>query len=176
MFASDDILGSFKPLTSEQLKSNARFIAAWLSPALLVAASVVAAVISGIIWISSCVTLLCLLAWIFIPKRLHLVYTPRFSGQYNFLRFFVGGFLVYKGVAWRSLFGLYTRIPFHPFYHISESTFGWVALTSSLAIAVASNIKLTYTTNVQIADFIGIIEIFAAALTVGSIMFLALYT
>lgn len=99
-----------------------------------------------------------------------------FGIKYNLLRLLICGAFVYSGVAWRGLFGLYNRLRWNNGWDMSISSFGWWILAISLLITILCKLSLYRIVDVQVADFVGILELTALGIFIGSIMFLLLYT
>ncbi|MGN0228851.1 MAG: hypothetical protein ACI4BH_03480, partial [Muribaculaceae bacterium] len=123
--------------------------------------------VSGVIW---------LCAVIFVASIRDVKYVPKFGIKYNLMRFLIGGFLVYSSVAWRGLLGIYNRVVINVACEVSISAFGWAVMAISLVITLISKLSLYRIEDVQMADLVGIIEMAALAIFLGSIMFILLYT
>lgn len=102
---------------------------------------------------------------------LRLVVSP-----YNILRTVICGFLVYGGVGWRGLLGFYNYLSWKQGCDMYITSYGWTLLSISLIITLITKLSLYRIVDVQVADLIGIIEITALGIFIGSIMFLFLYT
>lgn len=172
---SDNIFGTFRPLTAARIKGNAKFVALWLAPFLICIAGVVVAVKTGIIWIGAASGAICVCALIFVASLRNVKYVPAFGIKYNLLRLTICGLIIYGGVAWRSLLGLYFRLSIKNGCDWCISSFGWTTMALSFAIMLISKLSLFRIVNAHVADIIGIIEVFALTVFIGSIMFMLLY-
>lgn len=173
---NNDIFGTFRSLTPEQIKCNARFVANWVVGLSIVIAGVAIAVWTGIVWIGPVFAIVGLCPLFFAPRARNIRYTPRFGMKYNMLRLVIWGFVVYGGVGWRGLLGFYNYLKWKQDWDISLAYYGWTVLAISLIITLITNLSLYRTGNVQVADLAGIIEMTASGIFIGSIMFLLLYT
>lgn len=172
----DSIFGSFMPLSQEELKMNSKFMALWATGIALLAVGVGIAVKTGIIWIAVFSAIFALGVCIFLFQKFSFRFTPRFGVRYNFLRFLVGGFIVYRGTAWNGLFGLYQYLHFEKAWLMSAQTFAIITLICSVSIYILSNISLNHITDVLKADFLGLVEVLALVFAFGASFFLILYT
>ncbi|MGN1266059.1 MAG: hypothetical protein ACI4UL_09615 [Muribaculaceae bacterium] len=173
---SNGIFGTFRPLTAAQIKGNAIFVAAWSASFMIVVVGVALAVVTGIIWIGAASAAICVCLLCFVARIRNLKYVPKFGIKYNLMRMLIGGSLVYSSVAWRGLLGIYFRIVDNGWWNVPISTYGWALMWISLAITLLSKISLYRIEDVQVADLVGVIEVTALAILVGSIMFILLYT
>lgn len=172
----NDIFGSFTPMSPEQIKGNIKFVSLWLTPFLIVFAGVLGAVTIGNVWIAATAGVICVSTLIFIASIKNVKYVPQFSFSYNLLRALICGFLVYGGSAWGGLLGIYNFFVMEDGRDMSTSLFSLIVMAISLAIILISKYILYNIANVQIADLVGLIEITALALFIGSLMFMLLYT
>lgn len=172
----NDIFGTFRPLTPAQMKGNAQFVALWSASLLIVLVGVVAAVRTGIVWIGVVAGGIWMGVIFLLANNRKVKYVPKFGVKYNLLRFLIGGYLVYSGAVWRGLLGCYCLLAAKEGWEMSLSAFGWTLMTTSLAITLISKWSLYRMADVQVADLVGVIEMTALAVFIGSIMFLLLYT
>lgn len=176
MNRSNDISGTFRPLTPAQIKGNALFVALWSATFLIVIVGVVLAVKTGLMWIAVVSGAMWVCALLLVANIRSVRYVPKFGRKYNILRSLFCGFLVYSGVAWRGLLGFYHRFVLMDERGMSISAFGWTVMAVSLTVMLISKLSLYRVANVHVADFIGAIEMMALAVFIGSIMFMLLYT
>lgn len=175
MVNNKDIFGIFRPLTPAQIKGNAKFVALWSAPALIIIAGVAAAVKTGIIWIAAASALVGLIAYMLVGRKRTIRYEPRFGIKFNMLRFILCGTIVYSGAGWRGLLSIYYRYVLDN-WSISLPAYGYTLMVLSLAITLATNLRLYRATDEHTADAIGIIETTALAIFLSSLMFLLFYT
>ena len=175
MINNEDIFGTFRPLTPAQIKGNAKFVALWSAPALIVIAGVVAAVKTGIIWIAAASALIWLITFMLVVRKCTIRYEPRFGIKFNMLRFIPCGAIVYGGIGWRGLLSIYHRyIMDH--WDLSLESYGNMLIALTLSVTLIVNLHLYQHKNRHTADAIGMIETAALALFLSSLMFRLLYT
>lgn len=167
-----EIFGTFQPLTKFQMRRNVITVSSYAATFLIIIVGMVFAVWSGNVWIGVSAAVIWICAVMYVASIRTLQYVPKFGKKYNLMRTLICGCLVYGGIAWRGLLGLYN----HLCLDISLSAFGWLVLCCSLFIAVISKLSLYRIVDVQIADFVGIVEVIEVGIFIGSIMFLLLYT
>lgn len=172
---SDNIFGTFRPLTPARIKGNAKFVALWMAPFLICIAGVVVALKTGIVWIGAVSGAICVGVLFVIASLRNIKYVPAFGKKYNLMRLFICGFIIYGGMAWRSLLGFYFHINKNDGCDMSISSFGWTAIALSFAIMLISKLSLFRIVDVYVADVVGIIEILALTGFIGSIMFTLLH-
>ena len=175
MINNEDIFGTFRPLTPAQIKGNAKFVALWSAPALIVIAGVVAAVNTGIIWIAAASALIWLIAFMLVVRKCTIRYEPRFGIKFNMLRFIPCGAIVYGGIGWRGLLSIYHRYIMEH-WNLSLESYGNMLIALTLSVTLIVNLHLYQHKNKHTADAIGIIETLALALFISSLMFRLLYT
>lgn len=169
------IFGTFRLLTPAQIMSNAKFVANWVVGYSIAIVGIVIAVRTGIVWIAPVFAIVGFFPLIFALRVRKNRYTPRFGKKYNMLRGVICGFLIYGDVGWRGLLGFYNYLRWKQGWDISISSYGWTILALSLSIALIFNLSLYRIVDVKVADLAGIIEMAAAGIFIGSIMFLILY-
>lgn len=172
---SDNIFGTFRPLTAAQIKDNAKFVALWSAPFLICIVGVVVAVKTGIVWIGAASGAICVSALIFVASLRNVKYVPAFGMKYNLLRVLICGLIIYGGVAWRSLLGFYFHLNMKYGSELSISSFAWMVMALSCAIMAIARLSLFRIVDVYVADIVGIIEVLALSGFIGSIMFMLLY-
>jgi len=166
------IFGTFRPLSQSEIRGNAIEVSLYAATLPVVIGGIALAVKFGRPWIGAIAGFIWLFLVIFVTKSRSQRYVSRFGSKYNVLRLLIGGFLVYTGVAWRGLLGFYNHL--EP--GVSLSVFGrWISVIS-LLVTLISNVALYRISDEQVADLIGVMEITALAIFIGSMMFLLLYT
>ncbi len=166
------IFGSFHPLSHSEIRGNAIVVSLYMAMLPVIIGGVALAVKSGNIWFGAFAGVIWLCLVIFVTKCRRRRYVSRFGNQYNAMRLLVCGFLVYTGVAWRGLLGIYNQLGLN----VALSAFGLWITGISILITLISNLTLYRIRDVQVADLVGVIETFALVIFIGSIMFLFLYT
>lgn len=172
----NDIFGTFRILTPTQIKRNAIYAAGWAVFFSITLVGVAIAVWTKIVWIAPAIFIIGLCVFCLIPGIHNIEYARKFSKKYNILRTVICGFLVYSGVGWRGLLGLYNYLILGKGLDMTITSYGWMILLISLIITLITKMSLYRIVNVQVADLVGIIEITALGIFIGSIMFLLLYT
>lgn len=175
MVNNKDIFGTFRPLTPAQIKGNAKFVALWLAPALIIIAGVAAAVKTGIVWIAAASALVGLIVFMLVGKKRTIRYEPRFGIKFNMLRFILCGTIVYSGAVARDLLNIYNRYVLDK-WNITLSAYGNMLIALTLSVTLIANLHLYQHKNRHTADAIGIIETTALTIFLSTLMFLLFYT
>lgn len=172
----NNIFGTFRTLTPAQIKDNALFVGWWAVVFLIVIAGVAVAVLTKIVWLAPAISLIGVCLYFFVARNRNTHYVCKFGMKYNILRSLTCGFLVYGGVGWRGLLGFYNYLSLGKGCNLSITSYGWTILAVSLIITLITKLSLYRIVDVQVADLIGLIEMSALGIFIGSIMFLLLYT
>lgn len=167
-YKTSGIFNTFRRLTKKQLRENARYVISFAAPFAFMAIGVAIAVSTGIFGIGPIFGALGVAGLIFVCSRIKCRYTPRFGIKYNLLRFGIAGFLLYRHTAWNGLLGLYNKLTFRFDGFIPFESYILAILTFGLLTVAVAAYGLSKTENAQIADLLGVYEVFGAVLTFGA--------
>ncbi len=82
---NNDIFGTFRTLTPAQIKGNVIFVASWAAAFSIIIVGVVAAVMTGFVWIGPIACIIGLCAFFFVASIRSIRYVSKFGKKYNLL-------------------------------------------------------------------------------------------